>query len=220
MPRRMSLFFLILLLFLFLLENGYLENKNKEFSYIQEEIMKEREEALLEKENKLTEEYQFDDYLNYHIEYSKVLFKDIYRFKDEITIYKGRKNGIQKNNLVVNKNGLIGIVTTVYQNKSIVQLLSNEKTSLSVKIKDSYGILKYKDKELIVEGIDNKAKIEIGDMVTTSDLSIYPEHIKIGTVRNIRYDSYEIEQILSITPAVEFQDITYLGVITDLRGEK
>lgn len=218
MPRKTFFYLLIIVAFLFLFETVYLNGGSKQFAEIASAVKDERETALEEKENKMIAAYQFDDYLDYHLEYSKVLFRDIYHFKKNITIYKGKNYNIKKNNLVITKDGLVGVVTKVDAYSSIVQLLTNENTSLSVKSNNSYGILKYKENELVVEGIDNKSSIEIGEKIYTSDLSLYPEHILVGVVKDIRYDKYEIEQILSIEPVVDFNNLSYLAVITDLRG--
>ena len=209
-----------LIVFFVIIDFLVLPKKNETYNLISNSIMDMREQNLNKKEKELETAYELDDYLEYKLEYSKVLFKDIYRLKDKITIYKGKNNKIKKENLVVNNEGLVGIISKVNNNSSEVNLLYNENISLSVKINESYGILKSKDNNLIIEGIDNKANIEIGDLVTTSDISIYPEDIIVGKVSEITYDKYEIEQILTVLPVVDFNNINYVGVLTELRGEE
>ncbi len=218
MPRRIGLILISMLLFFLFLEGIFIPNYNKYFPKILEETQVVREEVLKAKEEKLIASYNYDDYLDYSLEYSKVLFRDIYHLNKEITIYKGTEENIKKNNLVINQDGLVGIVTKVKKHSSQVALLTNEHTSMSVKVNESYGILKCKNQKLIVEGIDNKQEIHIGDKVTTSDLSIYPEQIFIGTVANITLDPYEIEQQLEIKSNVNFDNLSYLGILTELRG--
>lgn len=220
MPKKKILFLVLLAFGFFLAETFYLPSKNKTFQLIQESIEDVRTKSLQKKEENFIKSYGFDDYLNYSIAYSKVLFRDIYHMNQEITIYKGRDEGIKKNYLVVNENGLIGIINTVDKHTSRVQLLTNEAIQLSVKINSSYGVLKCQNHTLIVEGIHNMAEIHVGDEVRTSDLSIYPEDILVGTVKDITYDRYEIEQVLTISPSVSLDSISYLGIITNLRGEQ
>lgn len=219
MPNKKILFFLFFILCFLLAEVFYLPLKNKSFTLIRENMRDIREENLQKKEESLISSYGFDDYLDYSVVYSKVLFRDFYHFNQEITIYKGSVDGIKKDYLVVNEDGLIGIIKEVKKHTSRVQLLTNEATQLSVQVHSSYGVLKWKNHSFIVEGIDNKTQVSVGDQVRTSDLSIYPEGILIGTVENITYDDYEIEQILTISPSVSFASISYLGIITNLRGE-
>lgn len=210
---------LILILILYLIgECIYLPLKNKEFTDIRNMVLNTRIENISKKEEQIKSEYNFNDYLDYNIEYSKILFRNIYDFKDEITIYKGNDYNIKKDYLVVNKDGLVGIVNEVRGKTSSVQLLNNKNTSLSVKINNYYGILKCINDILIIEGIDNKSLINIGDKIVTSDISLYPENILIGYVESINYDKYEIEQIITVKPVVDFNYISYVGIIKNLRG--
>lgn len=218
MLKKRFLLGLIIIVLFYLGENFYLPRKNMEFEFIANEIYKAKEETLKKKEELLKTSYNFNDYLDYKIEYSKVLFKDLYHYKNEITIYKGKKQNIKENNLVINQDGLVGVVKKVNENSSVVELLNNDNLSLSVKIDNAYGILKYKDKKLVIEGINNKVNIKKGSPVTTSDISIHPENVYIGIIKNINYDKYEIEQILEVESKVDFNNVTYLGIITDLRG--
>lgn len=175
---------------------------------------------LEEKYQELVSAYHYEDALSYHVEESKVLFRDVYDLTNTFTIYKGSNNNIKEQNLVVNEQGLIGIISKVNKNSSVVDFLLNENLNLSVKIKDCYGILKYENKELIVKGINNKGEVEIGDEVYTSDVSIYPEGVFIGTVEEIESDHYEIEKVIKVHPSVNFEHIKYVSIITDLRGEE
>ena len=185
-----------------------------------ENICQVKNENLEEKYNELINAYGYEDIVPYHLEPTKVLFRNIYNLNDQITIYKGENAGLEEKHLVINEQGLVGIITKANQKSSVVDLLINDNLNLSIKIGECYGILKYKNKELIVEGINNKGNIEIGDKVTTSDISVYPENILIGTVNTVENDNYEIEKIIKVTPAVDFTNLKYLSVITDIRGEE
>ena len=91
---------------------------------------------------------------------------------------------------------------------------------LSVKINDSYGILKYKEGKFIVEGINNKGNIHVQDKIITSDISIYPENVLVGYVETVEDNIYEIEKIITVTPSVNFEELKYVSIITDMRGVK
>lgn len=220
MTKRQRIFTMILFLVVLLVKEeiyGFLFKihsfKNTEqvicnLNQKQEET-KEKEIAKYLKEIKNTK---------YPLEHSKVLYRDIYRMKAGITIYKGKENGIKKNNLVINEKGLIGIITKVNKNSSEVQLLTNSETNLSVKVGDSYGILKAVQGKLIIEGINNLEKISLHSPVVTSDVSIYPEDILIGYVEEMNLDRYEIENKITVVPAVDFEYIQYLSIIKNERS--
>lgn len=177
-----------------------------------------RNKSIEEKYQELVEAYGYTDTLPYTSSPTKILYRDIYDLKNSITIYKGSKDGYLEKNLVVNESGLVGIISKVNLHSSEVELLTNEHLNLSVKVNNNYGILKYEEDTLIVRGINNKGEVEVGDLVYTSDISIYPEKILIGEVKEVANDNYEIEKVLKITPAVDFANLKYISVITNLRG--
>ena len=179
-----------------------------------------KNKTIEEKYQELVEAYGYEDTVNYNVEASKILYRNIYNLNDTITIYKGSNSEIHEKNLVINEEGLVGIVKKVNKESSEVDLLLKENVNLSVKINDSYGILKYKENKLVVEGINNKATIKEGDKITTSDISIYPENNLVGYISEITDNNYEIEKLITVTPAVNFENLKYVSIIKDLRGEK
>lgn len=179
-----------------------------------------KNEEILKKYQELENAYDYQDLLSYSTTPTKILYRDIYDLSNHITVYKGSENGIKEKNLVVNEEGLIGIVTKVNKNSSEVDLLINENTNLSVQVNKNYGILKYEKKDLIIKGINNKGNIEVGDKVYTSDISQYPENILVGFVQEVIFDTYEIEKIVKVIPSVHFDNLKFVSIITDLRGEE
>ena len=93
---------------------------------------------------------QIDPIFNYDYTYSKVIFKDIYRYKEEVSIYYGQDKGLEENMAVIDSHGLIGIIQKVYSNSSTVTLISSRNSNISVKINNHYGILKYENNQFIV----------------------------------------------------------------------
>lgn len=157
---RILLYFIIIVAFFlkeevygFLMEKRIRESENNSICQIKNEVLEEKYQELVTN-------YGYDDVLPYTLEHSKVLYKDIYNLNKQITIYKGSNQNVQENNLVINEKGLVGIVRKVNKNSSVVDLLEKDGLNLSVKINNSYGILKYKNQELIVEGISSKEKID------------------------------------------------------------
>lgn len=222
MTKRQRIFMIILFIIVLLAKEeiyGFLF-KIQSFKNTEQSIcnLQQKQEEI--KEEEITKYLQEIKRTQYPLEHSKVLYRDIYRMKAGITIYKGTENGIRKNNLVINEDGLIGIIVKVNKNSSEVQLLTNSETNLSVKVGDSYGILKVAQSKLIIEGINNLEKIALHSPVVTSDVSIYPEDILIGYVEEMNLDRYEIENKITVTPAVDFEHIKYLSVIKSERSDE
>lgn len=150
---------------------------------------------------------------NYRIIYSKVLIRDIYDFYDKITISKGKKENIEKGNLVVSEKGVIGLINKSNINSSEVSLITNSNINLSVKINNAYGILTSANNEVIVKNIKLTEEIKIGDFVYTSGLTNIPENFLIGKVKEVSKDSLNLEYILKIELASEINHIRYVGVV-------
>lgn len=171
-------------------------------------------EILLNEYNKLLNFSKIDviykvDYINTYI-----LNKNIYNYLNEITI-KGGNDLKLNNNPVIYNNTLVGIVSKVNKNTSIVKLLTNNNSKISVKINNEVGLLKYKNNELIVENISNYSTISIGDKIYTSGLGNIKENIYIGTVKNIKLNNKNIEKTIIVSYDIDIKDINYITILRE-----
>ncbi len=145
--------------------------------------------------------------------YTQVLLRDIYEFYDTITINKGTKNNVKVGDPIINSKGLIGLIKETHKNYSKVALLTNNKTNLSVKINNSYGILTSIDGQLVVKNLKLGNSLAVGDAIYTSGLTEVKEGILVGTVKEINTDNLELEYQIKVEAVSDFQDLKYLGVI-------
>lgn len=164
--------------------------------------------------NKLLEFSEIDvvyesDYIN-----TVIIYKDIYNYMNEITI-RGGKDKEFNNNPVIYDNTLIGFISKVNANDSIVKLITNNSSKVSVKINDELGLLEYKNGNLIVSNINNYANINIGDMIYTSGLGNVKENIYIGEVKDIIIDNKGIEKKVIVDYKLNIKDIDYVTVIKE-----
>ena len=157
---------------------------------------------------------------DYDVIYSKVVLREIYQFYDEITIGKGTRDGIQDGDLVVNENGVVGVIKDAGNASSIVRLLTSPDMELSVKINGSYGILTSVDKALIVKNINLDSEIKEGDLVYTSGLTSIPGGIYVGKVSEVNRDSLELEYILDVDSITHQKDISYVAVLHGKKGDE
>lgn len=150
--------------------------------------------------------YEHDSYV-----LGKIALRDVYDFYDILEI--STKFPVEKGSAVINEKGLVGIVSSSNKNTAKVELITG-KTKISVKVGSSYGILNGYDKKenlLFIRNINNYEKIEDGSLVTTSGLEKIEEGLKIGNV--LRTEKNGIEQIVYVTPIVDFSRLNYLMVI-------
>jgi len=141
-----------------------------------------------------------------------------------ITIDKGSKSDIKKGNAVINSKGLIGYVDTTSNYYSTAKLLTSENLNhkISVKIEVGelfvYGLLTYYDKDkniFMIEGISENTGIPKGSVVTTTGLgNTFPSGLVVGYVESTLMDNFELAKTVNIKPAANFEDISYVTVIT------
>ena len=170
--------------------------------------------------NNITTEYNellninninYNSSLNLNI--SKVMYRDIYDYNNYIAIYKGSNDNLVKNMAVINEFGLVGIIDKVNKNNSIVKLITNIDSNISVKINNNFGILKVSNNKLIVSDISNYNDINIGDKIYTSGLGNVMGDLYVGEVSDISLNSTNIEKIITVKSNVDFNNIKYIAVV-------
>lgn len=143
-------------------------------------------------------------------------------YLDQFVIDRGSDDGIAKNMVAVTGEGLVGQVTFVSGNYSIVQTLSNENLAVSVMVEstsESSGILKgYKDSgssllaKIYYLPIDSAIKKD--DVILTSGLGgLYPKGIRIGTVLSVSDDKGKVMKTALVKPYVDLNKLQELFII-------
>lgn len=152
-----------------------------------------------------------------------VINRNIDYWYDEVTIDKGKTNGIEKNMAVVNNNGLIGTVTKVSNHVSTVKLLSSkslsDKISVKINVGDTYvyGLISkynFKKNTYTVEGISENIEIPKGaEVVTTGMGDTFPSGLLLGHVKKISTDNFDLSKVAVVTSSVDFDNIEYVAVL-------
>jgi len=203
--------YLFLILFIIIL----LKNSIYKIFKLQDNVYTTTKCNILEDDyNRLLEFSEIDliyesDYIN-----TFIIYKDIYDYMNEITIRGGKDKGLT-NNPVIYDNTLVGIIDKVNTNTSIIKLLTNNTSKISVKINEEIGLLEYKNGSLIVSNIDNLGNINIGDNIYTSGLGNIKENIYVGEVKNIVLDNKDIEKKIIVNYKLNVKDIDYVTIIKE-----
>ena len=134
---------------------------------------------------------------------SRVLIRDIYKFYDEIII---DSNNVSIGDAVVNEEGLIGIVSDIRNDKSIVALLTSD-VNVSVSINGVYGVLQ----NGVVSMLDKYSKINVGDKVYTSGLTLVPGGIYVGEVVSVDETGDGLGLVAKVK-IISNNDLNYVGV--------
>ena len=183
--------------------NPNLDTKNIELNY--NKYLKEELDNIKKINN-----IEFNDDLDLQV--SRVKYRNVYEYSDTLTIYKGFKNNIFVNDIVLNNDGLIGIVTKTYDYYSLVTLITNKSSNISVKINDAIGILKVIDNTLVVTNINNYEKVNINDEIYTSGLGNLPDNIYIGKVKSIKLNNTEIEKVIEVDINDRLEKLDYVFI--------
>lgn len=210
------------------------ENKEKNDIYEKYKELKQKEEKIksIEAENnnlksevkKLKNKLELNTLLSDKVfKNATIVNRNIDYWYDEVTIDKGKKNGIKKDMAVINNEGLVGKITTVSNYYSTVKLLANEnmndKISVKIKIGDEYAyglISKYnsKNNSYTVEGISENLKIPKGsEVVTTGMGDIFPSGLLVGYVKKVTTDNFDLSKVAVVESSVNFNDLDYVSIL-------
>ena len=198
-------------------------SKEKKISYSDEmEISKEK--TLSEEIEELKGLLNLKEILsNYEIVNATVINRNMTNFYNTFIIDKGYSDGVDINDTVVNKDGLIGKIIKLSNHTSVVKMItsSNLYDMFSVAIEldsgKSYGILSnydYESNSFLIEGIDELNKIKEGSLVTTTGLGEkFPSGLVIGKVVRISKDNYDLAYVLKVESSVNFDDFHYVSIL-------
>lgn len=166
--------------------------------------------TYLEEEYEKISNFSLDNKLN--LEITKVKYRNVYDYMNTLTIYKGYKDGISLGDAVLTSDALVGVIAKTYEHTSVVNLITNKDTSISVQIGDSMGILSYESGKMVVKNIINTEDIKVNDLVYTSGLGNLPEGIYIGEVTEVISINNNLEKIAYLSLKVNLEDLNYLYI--------
>lgn len=158
---------------------------------------------------------------------AKVVSKNDGNWYSSFVVSAGSKDGVKKDSLVMNGNGLVGIVYEVSENYCKVISLLDTKSSVSFKLaknSEFKGIITYG------ESIDEKADyrdngllqgymfdstydVLPGDVVTTSGLGLFPEGIVIGKIEKVVENKNNSLKYVIVKPNVDFKNIDDVVIV-------
>lgn len=176
--------------------------------------------------NNLRELYALDNKIpGYDKVAARVIGKGSGNWFSTFTIDKGSRDGILVDMNVICGNGLVGIVTDVTDNTATVRSIidgNSNVTGMLVTSSDTCNVrgdLELMDSGYIhLEYMQKDVDVSDGDMIVTSNISDkYIQGILIGYVKNISEDANSLTQSGYLVPAVDFERLTEVLVIMQLK---
>ena len=223
---------------------GWLGDMKNNFSTMQQlrsenESLQEQVDALTTENNYLQEEsyeyerlqelYQLDqNYAEYEKTAAHVIGKNSGNWFSTFTIDKGSRDGIDVDMNVLAGSGLVGIVTEVGPTWAKVRSIIDDSSNVSgMVLSTSDTCIVSGDLSLMSTGQisfdqmeNNDNVVAVGDQIVTSYISDkYLQGILIGSISEINVDSNNLTRSGYIIPAVDFNNIQEVLVITTTKAE-
>lgn len=162
---------------------------------------------------------------NYRQQYeyidAKVINNSVNKRNNYITISRGSKDGVAKGMGVIAGAGVVGKVILVGEHLSIVQSLLHKDSRFSAMLAKNkeIGYVEWGDdldprKGLLVD-ISNSAQPRVGELVVTSQLSLFPAGIPIGKVSKLNAKGAGFFLNMEVALAVDFGKLEYVYVVNN-----
>ena len=168
---------------------------------------------------------------NTYAEYNKIaasiVGKDSGNWFDTFLINRGEKDGLSVGMNVIADKGLVGIITETGPNFAKVTSVIDDTTGVSAMVLSSAnncivgGSLESMDSDgtIVFSGLNDTAGVVmVGDQLVTSYISSeYNPGILIGYITEIHTNSNNLTKSGHLKPAVDFEHLKYVYVITDMK---
>jgi rod shape-determining protein MreC len=154
--------------------------------------------------------------LPYKVIAAHVVNKNLTLLRNTITINVGSNDSVQQYMPVVSEGGLIGIVTAVTKNYSVINILLNTEFRVSSKVQRSRidGIVIWDGKTLSLKNVPKMRDVKVGDVVSTSEYSnTFPPNIRIGLVSEVSEQPSSLFKSITIEPSADFGKLETVFVV-------
>lgn len=190
-------------------ENDALKKENGELKYLNETY-----KEILEENKRLVDllGIKENEKIKKDLKFARVIFQNINNINKKFYINLGSKDNIEKDMVVTYKAYLVGRVTEVFENYSLVTMLTDSRTKISVKTEN--GVLG------LTQGNENddgtmystpstfEENLQEGQEIFTSGISdIYPEGIKIGRILKIDKMGNNIFKSIIVEPNFKSEEL-------------
>ena len=152
---------------------------------------------------------------------AKVVSHSQNNWYQQVEINKGSLSGISEGSAVITPDGVVGSITKVGANYSIVTTILDPSSVMGIKIARTDGTgLCEGDEELAgnaqckLSFVDRNTPVIVGDVVVSSGSGgIYPAGLNIGTVISVSADRTGALSFALIDPAVDFDRLREVLII-------
>ena len=221
---------------------AWLSNRSEELIQIRD-LLEENERlkaqiAALTEENTLLQQDKYElnqlrelvdldeQYGLYNKVGARIIGRDTGHWYSSFVIDKGTNDGLAVDMNVIAGGGLVGRITSVAPNWSKVTAIISDDSNVSGKtLSTEDNLIVSGDLQMMADNcitfgqlVDSQNMVVVGDKVVTSDISdkFLPD-ILIGYIYSIEMDANNLTKSGLLTPAVDFEHLSEVLVITDMK---
>ena len=223
---------------------GWLSERSDELvqirSLLEENEQLRAEVAALTEENTLLQQDKYElnklrdlvDLDEQYSEYKKVgariIGRDSGNWYSSFVVDKGEEDGLAVDMNVIAGGGLVGRITAVGPNwAKITSIISDNSNVSAMTLATEDNLIVSGDLQLMADGVisfgqlvDSNNVVAEGDKIVTSNISDkYLPNILIGYIHTINRDANNLTKSGYITPAVDFEHLGEVLIITDLKQQ-
>ncbi len=158
-----------------------------------------------------------------------VIGRNLNLWDQTIEVNLGSSSGVKDGDPVVGPGGLVGDVSTVGSNYSIVTELTSDKFAAAALVEDAHGDTGLLEPavgtpdELLLTSLPTDAQVNYGQPVVTAGFKdstdpkladLYPAGIPIGQVSNANQNTLINNQQVTVTPAVDLRTMSVVQILT------
>lgn len=177
--------------------------------------------------NQLRELVKLDEqYGSYNKVGARIISRDAGNWYSSFIIDKGTDDGLAADMNVIAGGGLVGRITSVGPNWARVTSIIADNSNVSgMTLATEDNMIVSGDLQLMADNcitfsqlVDSKNVVAVGDKVVTSDISDkFLPNILIGYINSIETDANNLTKSGLLTPAVDFEHLGEVLVITDMK---
>lgn len=223
---------------------GWLSNRSEELvqiRYLLEENARLKAEiAALTEENTLLQQDKYElnqlralveldeQYGEYNKVGARIIGRDGGNWYSSFIIDKGSDDGLAVDMNVIAGGGLVGRITSVGPKWARITAIISDNSNVSgMTLTTEDNLIVSGDLQLMAENcitfgqlVDSQNMVAVGDKVVTSDISDkFLPNILIGYINSIEMDANNLTKSGLLTPAVDFEHLGEVLVITDMKQD-
>lgn len=180
-------------------------------------------QSLLENQ-RLKKMLNFAENSEFELLSCEIVGKSSVEMRNYITVNKGYDFGIKKGMIARTDAGIVGIVVTVSDKYSLVELVANRNVRISATIvrNNIDGIVSWQGEDyFLINNIPNSFDVIPGDEVVTSNYSNkYPPDVPIGLITKIEEDKSSMFKKITMRSYVNFQTLEQLFIVKFIADEE